>query len=295
VILIGTLPWSVYWVAALVDAARSAWGKDALEERGRDPRDTAGGTPALLQFILIWIFAVVIFFSIAQSKLPGYILPALPACALLTAVYLERKRGEKPNFALLTLHSALLAALVAGVLLVPYAMAKAANAPRVTAGVLAAIVFIGVAWTVYRRGLRMLRFATLAPMVVLLAFVLRMAAPVLDPKLSYQQAAAALDAIDNRGSTVAIYKVRREAGYGFAYYRGQPVSWYDATYFDQPSGVPSGDHMVIAPAGMEEEIAARAGGRRVSRVGEYAPQKLVFYWVSRNPVHSGQSTVHSDR
>lgn len=311
VLLIATLPWTVYWIAAVVEAAPRLWRRSAGEspaptQISRGSTAIAGGgratTPMLQQFLIIWIFAVVGFFSIAQSKLPGYILPALPACTVLVADYVERRRAEKANFSLLTLHAGVLAVLVAGVLLVPYAVAHAPNAPRVTAGVLAMLVFLGVAFTVYRRGLRLLRFATVAPLLVLLAFLLRLGAPVLDAKVSYRQAAAALDALDDRSSKVAVYKVRREAGYGIAYYRGQPVVWYEPTYFDQPSGIPPGDHMVVGPAGAEEGIARAAGGRRVSRVGEYAPQKLVFYWVSASPVHSGrnpvdggQSTVHSGR
>ena len=61
--------------------------------------------------------------------------------------------------------------------------------------------------------------------------------------------------------------------------------WYEPTYFDQPAGIPPGDHMVIAPPGAEDAISRAAGGRRVSRVGEYAPQKLVFYWVSPAEMH----------
>jgi len=70
-----------------------------------------------------------------------------------------------------------------------------------------------------------------------------------------------------------------------AFYRAQTITWYEPTYFDQPKGIPGGDHMVIAPAGKEEEISRLAGGRRVSKVGEYAPQKLVFYWVSPAMAH----------
>src|SRR4051812_32171997 len=140
VVLIGALPWSVYFVAAVVEAAPRLW-------RG----ETAGGTPALQgrattpmlqQFLLIWIFVVVGFFSIAQSKLPGYILPALPACTALVADYVERRRAGKPNLGLLSLHSALLAIMFGGVLLAPYALAKTPNPPRITAGVMAALVFV---------------------------------------------------------------------------------------------------------------------------------------------------------
>jgi 4-amino-4-deoxy-L-arabinose transferase-like glycosyltransferase len=264
VVLLGTLPWTIYWLAAVIDGFR----------RWREESD------GLRQFLLLWSFFVLFFFSISRSKLPGYILPALPACTLLAAEYVHRREGARPNFTLLTLHAAVLATLVAGVLLVPYAMAHAANAPRVTASVLAAIAFVATSWTVWRSGLRMLRFVTVVPMIVLLAFLLRVAAPVLDAKASYRQAAAALDGIDGRHSQLAIYKSKREAEYGLAYYRNQVVPRYGR------DPIPAGDHMVIAPAGAEEEVMRLAGGRRVSRIGEYAPQKLVFYWVSRAVVHS---------
>jgi 4-amino-4-deoxy-L-arabinose transferase-like glycosyltransferase len=34
-------------------------------------------------FALVWIVVPVVFFSLSKSKIPGYILPALPAAALL--------------------------------------------------------------------------------------------------------------------------------------------------------------------------------------------------------------------
>lgn len=276
VLLAATLPWTWYWLAGTWEAVRR-WRQDAAPAGG----DTGG---ELRQFLLVWIGFVVVFFSLAQSKLPGYILPALPACTVLVAEYAQRRAGARPNFSLLALHAGVLATLVAAVLLVPYALARSAAPPRVTAGVLAALVFVGVSWTIWRRGLRMLRFATLAPLVVLLAFLLRLAAPVLDAKFSYRGAAAELDRLDNRSSLVAVYKLPRQVGYGLAYYRGRPVTWYDPNYFDQPAGIPAVDHMVVAPAGMEDSLA-NVAGRRVSRVGEYAPQKLVFYWVSAAAPH----------
>ena len=270
VILAGTLPWTVYWLAAVLDGIRG-WIRPLEGERA---------TNSLREFLLVWIGFVFVFFSISQSKLPGYILPALPACTVLVADYIARKREERPSYSLLTLHAAVLSLLVAGVLLVPYALVHSLGAPRITAGVLSSVVFFAAAWTIYARGLRMLRFVTLAPMVVLVAFLLTLAAPSLDQRLSYREAAAALDRIDNRSAPLAVFKARREAGYGFAFYRDQQLTWYDSGYFDQHPGIPPGDHMVMGPPNVEEELSKRAGGRRVSKVGEYAPQKLAFYWIS---------------
>jgi len=48
----------------------------------------------------IWTFAVVtfIFFSLGQSKLPGYILPVFPAIAILTGRQLSCKQGKSGDF-----------------------------------------------------------------------------------------------------------------------------------------------------------------------------------------------------
>jgi 4-amino-4-deoxy-L-arabinose transferase-like glycosyltransferase len=72
VFLAGSLPWTVPALRAL----GSGW-------RRRTP--AAGGTfqPAL--FLWIWIVFIGVFFSLSDSKLMPYILPAMPALALLMA------------------------------------------------------------------------------------------------------------------------------------------------------------------------------------------------------------------
>jgi 4-amino-4-deoxy-L-arabinose transferase-like glycosyltransferase len=68
-----TLPWSL-WLPVLarrVQALRDAWPPAAL--------------PALNGLWLWWAAATILFFSLPQSKLVGYVLPALPAWAALLA------------------------------------------------------------------------------------------------------------------------------------------------------------------------------------------------------------------
>ena len=66
------LPWSL-WLPA-------AW----LGRRAAQP-STASAPRALNRLWLWWVAAIVLFFSLPQSKLVGYVLPALPACAALLA------------------------------------------------------------------------------------------------------------------------------------------------------------------------------------------------------------------
>lgn len=77
-----TIPWPVFLVSALVQIRRWNWrGQDALSR--------------FRLFALAWLICPIAFFSVSGSKLPGYILPALPAAALLIGEQLSRlARGE---------------------------------------------------------------------------------------------------------------------------------------------------------------------------------------------------------
>ena len=47
---------------------------------------------AFPEFLVLWAFIPIVFFSFSQSKLPGYILPAIPPIAILTGDFLYRRR-----------------------------------------------------------------------------------------------------------------------------------------------------------------------------------------------------------
>ncbi len=83
VLIAGTLPWSIVIMVA-------AWA---------GPRERRGGlrSPAEV-YLLIWASAVLLFFSVARSKLPAYILPAFPALALLAGRFLAEP-GRDQNLA----------------------------------------------------------------------------------------------------------------------------------------------------------------------------------------------------
>ena len=79
IILMLALPWTPFLVEALVKARRWAWrGGDSLS--------------IVRVFSLSWLVFPIVFFSFSGSKLPGYILPALPAAALLIADVLRPKK-----------------------------------------------------------------------------------------------------------------------------------------------------------------------------------------------------------
>lgn len=63
-----------------------------LAANTRDVAQRASFNPAA--FLWLWTVFIVVFFSISHSKLPSYILPVIPACAVLAALYAVRLRGH---------------------------------------------------------------------------------------------------------------------------------------------------------------------------------------------------------
>ncbi|HJP91078.1 MAG TPA: glycosyltransferase family 39 protein [Pyrinomonadaceae bacterium] len=91
VILMLALPWTVHLIAAFVKTRIWTW-------RGDDDLSI------VRVFSLAWLLAPIVFFSFSGSKLPGYILPALPGAALLISDVLRvRKPAEYISIAGATL------------------------------------------------------------------------------------------------------------------------------------------------------------------------------------------------
>jgi 4-amino-4-deoxy-L-arabinose transferase-like glycosyltransferase len=86
------LPWSAFLIDGLRQAGRRPWrAKAPASNRPHDRLDT------VLVFALAWFLFPLLFFSFANSKLPGYILPVLPAAALIVGEQLRRVSSEHKN------------------------------------------------------------------------------------------------------------------------------------------------------------------------------------------------------
>ncbi|MBZ5648448.1 MAG: glycosyltransferase family 39 protein [Acidobacteriia bacterium] len=285
VLLLAVMPWTVYFVAALVEHLRN-FRERAPGAPGHDP---------LSRFLVLWAAIVVVLFSISQAKLPGYILPAVPPCTLLVADWIQR-RGEKPlRRWQAALHAAAVAALTVAAIVAPFLVAakhagqRAALPPQLKGFALGigVIVFAAVLITLARRGLGMLLFVTLAPVIFGVAWLLRAGGPAMDAAISARPVAREIAQIEGGNRLVAIYKANRELEYGLAFYRNQPIPRYER------GEVPAGDHLVVATQGAEHEIADQVGGRRVSRLGDFPPQRLEFFWISPpTPPHAEQEHHH---
>jgi 4-amino-4-deoxy-L-arabinose transferase-like glycosyltransferase len=75
IILMLALPWTVHLIIALTKVRRWDWRDDVVRV-----------------FLLAWLLFPIVFFSFSGSKLPGYILPSVPAAALLVADRLSNSK-----------------------------------------------------------------------------------------------------------------------------------------------------------------------------------------------------------
>jgi 4-amino-4-deoxy-L-arabinose transferase-like glycosyltransferase len=271
VALLGLIPWTMFVVAAVTENIRAWWGEGREFFRSED---------ALNALLVIWLIVPIVFFSISASKLPGYIVPALPASTLLLAEYVRRqvRHNERPHILVVVLHSLAAALPIIPAMMLQYVVLQHriawGQAALISYG-FAFVLAIGLAVTLRASaGLRMLRFVTLVPVLLAVAAVLRIGATALDSTLSARPLAAEISRVDTKPLPLAVLQVSRETEYGLQFYRNQSIVRYEL------GQAPFGEHLLLAPEGLRAEIERRALGRRVSYLGSFAAQGLDYYWVA---------------
>jgi len=194
------LPWTPL---LFLPARRGAW---------HDPRRV---------LLAAWVLFGLLMFSVAVNKLPGYVLPLLPAAALLAAVALDEAAGAQPWLAACAL------------LLVAFPVAAQVLAAALTSGLLrapraafhwiwlapVAVAAAAWAWESHRR--RLAAVVTIA--VGAAAGVLYVKRAAL-PQVEQMAAARALwREISPRAGDVCIDKIERDWRYGLNYYSIAPL------------------------------------------------------------------------
>lgn len=271
VVLLALAPWTMFVIASAAETIR-AWRTEK--------RELFQSEDALLGFLVIWLMVPVAFFSLSASKLPGYIVPAIPAGTLLLAEYVRHHviENDAPNFLLVALHAVVASLPVVAALMMQYIVFQHSlpwgRALAISAG-FAAVLAIGIALTLRPLGLGVLRFVTLVPVVLAVAAVLRLGAPALDATLSARPLVQEINRVDNRSLPLAILRLSRETEYGLHFYRDQKIARYEA------GETPAGEHILITPEGRQKHIAEWTTGRRVTYLGSFAPQGVDYYWVGK--------------
>jgi 4-amino-4-deoxy-L-arabinose transferase-like glycosyltransferase len=274
VTVLALMPWIVFVIAAFVSPVRAWWTEDNAQAETPDFE---------LQFTLFascWLIVPVIFFSFSQSKLPGYILPAIPAGAILLADHLRRRSEDEervPKWQAIP-HAIVAAVPIIPALLIGYLVSEKhlhAGQALYIAIAIVTVVSVGIVLTlISRAGFRMLRFVTLVPVVVVVAFVLRFGSRAIDLKMSARPLAVELASIETHPLPVAVCGTSRELEYGLAFYRNQTIARYES------GEVPAGEHLLVAPPAWKKNVDELTAGRRVTFLGYFAPQNVDYYWVA---------------
>jgi 4-amino-4-deoxy-L-arabinose transferase-like glycosyltransferase len=283
VFLLAMMPWTLVLILAIAERVRVLWaeGKQKFSRPEDLCSENSWSENSWSLFLLIWMVVPVLFFSASQSKLPGYILPAVPAGALLVAEYLDARRraSGKLSLGIVAGHAMLCGVLIfAAVSAASMAMnhrlvwgqgtwVAAAMGGGLALGIGAALLSAG--------GLRLLSRVTLFAVVVSVAAVVRFAAPVIDDTRSARPIAESIEAFSHEPVPVAIYRVKRGQEYGLEFYLNRPAEKYE------DGNIPAAEHVLVAAQGSQPQVAELVPGRRVSYLTSIPEQKLELYWVGK--------------
>jgi 4-amino-4-deoxy-L-arabinose transferase-like glycosyltransferase len=75
-----TIPWLPFFAASVVSQVRRFLGGETTTQQAS----------VLLRFAWAWLLVPLVFFSLSGSKLPGYILPAVPAAVIIIGIYIRQ-------------------------------------------------------------------------------------------------------------------------------------------------------------------------------------------------------------
>ena len=276
VALLGLVPWTVFALTSLYEVSCVWWQQRHVITKHED---------ALNVFLVVWLLVPILFFSLSQSKLPGYILPAIPAGPLLVVEYVRRhvEAEDRPPQWMIAAHALLAGGLLVPAVLVAYLLLQH-RLPWETVTLVTSVIALGVAAGIAvtlagKLGLRTLYFVTLIPVTLAVAALIRIGAPALDETLSARPVALQLASMETKTLPVAVLGIQRETEFGLTFYRNQSISRYESKQ------VPMGEHLLVAPEGARSAISQFVGGRRVTYLGNSAFQHFDFYWVaaSANP------------
>jgi 4-amino-4-deoxy-L-arabinose transferase-like glycosyltransferase len=285
VFLLATMPWTLVLILALAQRVKlilsEGWGKDAF----------SSASNSWTLFLLIWMLVPVFFFSASQSKLPGYILPAVPAGALLVAEYISARRNGGHNDEKnekydrkLSATFAVAQGVLCGVLIFTAVAAGSmamshhlvwATGTRVAAAI-AVVVALGISGALLSRdGLRLVRPATLFAVVLSVAAVIRFAAPVIDATQSARPIAEKILAFSREPVPIALFNSNRVMEYGLEFYLNRATEKYE------DGNIPAAPHVVVAAQDTQSQVAQLVPGRRVSYLTGIPAQKVDLYGVGK--------------
>src|ERR1700683_4628566 len=208
--ILALLPWSAFLIAAAQEAMR-LWREKTWTNSPRF-------------FVACWAVFPVVFFSFSQSKLPSYILPAVPALALVAAIGASRSfQRSRTSAIILSAGIGVVWIVLAAIFLraaYKFPFAETGNTLRALAAAALAIaiaVAAGILHAGMRRNFRRAVILCSISAVAALQIANTVVLPALDPYLS-ARSHAAFFRNDLHPDRIFTYQLRRSWNYGLAYY-----------------------------------------------------------------------------
>lgn len=245
VMLLFTLPWTLYLIEALAGARRWSWrAPDALSK--------------WRVFALAWLVVPVLFFSASGSKLPGYVLPALPGATLLIGERLARVLRGEGNSHMLRATGGLLVLLgLISIVVIEskgYSMMTCAiiGALPLVAGGLVTLIFTKRGWL----ALGAIAFALYLMIIAGFACSIKEISRRLSVAYALEQAAergygsAPVYQLHTRERTVQYYAAGR-LQYGAD---GEPLKFEGETQVEEAAHANGGTVLVIVPSPFKEQL-----------------------------------------
>jgi 4-amino-4-deoxy-L-arabinose transferase-like glycosyltransferase len=235
VMMIGAAPWSFFLLGA--GARLSAMGRRHLDD--------------LSLLAWLWLITPLAFFSFSASKLPGYILPAFPAAAILAGKEADRFLSGAND----------LISKVGGIL----------TALLMAALGIASVVYIRIWWALALAVISLVLFflgkrgaflagSVLTALGVVIGIVVSLA-PQLNERLSRRDLAVAASAALRPGEKIAFYRIREYAPVFYA--RGRVVCGIGGDVFNAQSpdqllqALDGSSLIVIADLRWQRELESR--------------------------------------
>ena len=111
------------------------------------------------------------------------------------------------------------------------------------------------------------------PIVIGVAALLRLAAPMIDATQSARPVAQSIQSFSHEAVPVALFHATRQLEYGLGFYLNRPVERYEN------GQVPSDGHVLVAVQNSEAQFSDLLRGRKLSFLTSVPAQKLELYWV----------------
>ena len=232
IFLLAMAPWTIVLVLAVVVRVGLIWFH-SKNKKDEDQPALSGPETTWPLFLLTWMLVPILFFSASHSKLPGYILPAVPAGALLVAHHLDdrRRNGKKFSVSFAAAHGILCGLLIFAAFCAPSIALNHRllwGTGTYSAAALAAVFALAISsMLLSRAGIRLLSRATLFAVVISVAAIIRFAAPVIDATQSSRPIAQTIQAFSHEPVPIALWHINRMTRYGLEFYLNRPAQPYE--------------------------------------------------------------------